>query len=65
MYRANWGIFTLKLIFACLATGAVTAALVGTEARISNGLALTDAEYVMAVGASDREPAGRIVVEAR
>jgi len=65
MHRNDSGIFTLRLVFACLATAAVTAVLVGTEARISNGLALTDAEYMMAVGASDHEPGHRTLVEAR
>ena len=65
MHQNNWTIFTFKLIFACLAIGAITAVLVSTEAQISNGLALTDAEYVMAVGAPDRAPTRRIVVEAR
>jgi hypothetical protein len=65
MHQNNWTIFALKLIFACLAIGTITAVLVGTEAQISNGLALTDADYMMAVGAEDRAPTSRIVVEAR
>ena len=64
MQRNNWTILALKLAFACLATVAITAFLVGTEARITNGLALTNAEYMIAVEAPDVAPS-RHVVEAR
>ena len=64
MQRNNWTILALKFAFACLATAAITAFMVGTEARITNGLALTDAEHMMATGASQVAPS-RLVVEAR
>jgi hypothetical protein len=55
------GKFALQAVLACLMVGAMAAVLVGTEARVQNGLALTNAE-IMIDGAMERP---RVVVEAR
>jgi hypothetical protein len=52
----------LKIVLACFAILALTRFFVGTEAALSNGLALTQTEYQAALGDPQGEP--RRVVQA-
>ena len=54
------GQFALRAVLACLLVAATAAILVGMEARVQNGLALTNAEIMM-----DALEKPRVVVEAR
>ena len=62
MRAVDWKAFTLKVVFACCAVVGLTARFVGTEARLPNGLALSNAED--ATDAGQQQPP-RVVVEAR
>jgi len=56
--------FVLKLVLAGAAVIALTAAMVGMEAKVTNGLALSNAEQEINTGAL-KDPLPRVVVEAR
>jgi hypothetical protein len=62
MHQTCSAIFMLKIVLACFAILALTRFFVGTEAALSNGLALTQTEYQAALGDPQGEP--RRVVQA-
>jgi hypothetical protein len=61
MHQADSAMFTLKLVLACFAILALTRLFVGMEAALSNGLALSQAEYIAAVTPETGPPARRVV----
>ena len=61
MQVVDWKAFCLKVVVACCAVVGLTAFFVGTEARVPNGLALSNAEE--ATDAGQQQPP-RVVVEA-
>jgi hypothetical protein len=64
MHKTDSAMFTLKLVLACFAILALTRLFVGAEAALSNGLALSQAEYIAAVGSPETGPPARLLVQA-
>jgi hypothetical protein len=62
MHHTRSAILMLKIVLACFAILALTRFFVGTEAGLSNGLALTQAEYTAALG--DPQAEARRLVQA-
>jgi multisubunit Na+/H+ antiporter MnhC subunit len=56
--------FVIKLVLAGAAVIALTAAMVGMETKVTNGLALSNAEQEISTGTL-KDPVPRVLVEAR